>query len=319
MNRAALAASLPQSTQEWIPLLRRALSTPIEAVHYPNHFYLHIINGTGASVGFSPQKSPMKLSSVRESAVLVFLSPTTTGKGFQDMCITLTKRTDKVGSHKNQMSFPGGHVDLGETPQTAALREAQEETGLLPSTYEVVGSMTAIGTNQRGSRVTPFVAVSRDPAQPYCASPDEVDSVHYLHLSSLMLDAPHHHARVIKYHSFSSKWPSYFPCFFTSSAQSVLCPPVCPSPKAAPMPDDNGYEPMLSDDFPGELVWGLTSFITCELVARLANELLGSTPSSDRIAEIDTLLEPTHVVARDPLETPTAAKAATLGSDAVDA
>lgn len=286
-------------------------------MHYPNHFYLHIINKTGASVGFSPQKSPMKLSSVRESAVLLLLSPTTTGNGFQDMCITFTKRTDKVGSHKNQMSFPGGRVDLGEEPQAAAQREALEETGLLPSSYEFVGSMTPIGTNQRGSRVTPFVAVSPTPAEPFCASPDEVDSVHYLHLSSLLLDASRHHARVIKYHSFSSKWPSYFPCFFTSPSQSEVSPPVCRSAKAARMPDDNGFDPMLSDDFPGELVWGLTSFMTCELVARLASEIVSGMPDvdGDRFAAVDKLLEPSNVVARDPLETPTSATAHAHGSD----
>lgn len=315
MNKASIAARLPQTTQEWMALLRRALHTPIADVHYPRHFYLHTINKTGASVGFSPQKSPMHLSSMKESAVLLLLSPTTTGNGFQDMCITLTKRTDKVGSHKNQMSFPGGRVDQGEEPEAAAKREALEETGLLPTAYEVVGAMTPVATNQRGSRVTPFVAVAPAAAEPFCASIDEVDSVHYLHLSSLLLDAPHHHARVIKYHSFSSKWPSYFPCFFTSTSQTELCPPVCRSAKAAAMPDDNGFDPMLSDDFPGELVWGLTSFMTCELVARLAGEVLRDVAEAERVAAVEALLQPTNVVARDPLETPSAATAASLGSD----
>lgn len=315
MNKAALAERLPQSTREWISFLRRALHTPIGSVHYPNHFYLRTINTASSSVGFSPQKASAKLSSVGESAVLVLLSPTTTGSGFQDMCITLTKRTDKVGSHKNQMSFPGGRVDLGEAPQTAAQREALEETGLLPSSYEFVGPMTPIATNPRGSRVTPFVAVSAEPAEPYCASPDEVDSVHYLHLSSLLLDAPHHHSRVIKYHSFSSKSPSYFPCFFASPSQTEVCPPVCRSAKAVVIPDDNGFDPLLSDDFPGELVWGLTSFMTCELVARLAKEMIGTVSDSDGIAAVDALLTPSNVVARDPLETPSSAKAANIGTD----
>ncbi|KPI88215.1 NUDIX hydrolase protein conserved [Leptomonas seymouri] len=315
INRTALAARLPQTAQEWLPFVRRSLQPPIETVHYPDHFHLHIINRSGASIGFSPQKSPMRLSSVRESAVLVLLSPTTTGNGFQDMCVTFTKRTDKVGSHKNQMSFPGGRVNDGEEAQAAAQREALEEAGLLPSTYEIVGAMTAIGTNHHGSRLTPFVAVSLEPAEPYCASVDEVDSVHYLHLSSLLLDAPHHHSRTIKYHSFSSKWPSYFPCFFASSSQSELCPPVIRSPEAVAIPDDNGFDPMLSSDFPGELVWGFTSFITCELVARLAGELVDATSSTDRIAMVDTLLKPSNIVARDPFETPVTAKVAAQGYD----
>jgi hypothetical protein len=41
-----------------------------------------------------------------------------------------TRRTDKVESHKGQVSFPGGACDDGEsTPEETALREAEEEIG----------------------------------------------------------------------------------------------------------------------------------------------------------------------------------------------
>lgn len=40
-----------------------------------------------------------------------------------------TKRSDHVGTHKGQVSFPGGHIDAGEQPEEAALRELEEELG----------------------------------------------------------------------------------------------------------------------------------------------------------------------------------------------
>lgn len=302
MSRAAAAAArLPQSARAWVPLLQQALELPLESVAFPPHFYLHHFQRGAATVaGYSPQQAPMKLTTPRQSAVLVLLSPTPTGSGFQDMCITLTKRTDRVGSHKGEMSFPGGRVDAGETPRQAAQREAVEETGLLPAGYEVVGSLTPIASNADGARVTPFVAVSPEPAQPHCASPDEVDSVHYLHLSTLLLKAPTRHSRVIKYHSFTSKRPCFFPCFFASPAQTAAAAAVRRSPAASVVEDDCGFEPMLPEDFPGELVWGITSFITCELLARVAKVITDGPDASEARAAMQALLTPSNIVARDP-------------------
>ncbi|KAK7197234.1 Mutt-Nudix-related hydrolase 5 [Novymonas esmeraldas] len=297
---AAAAARLPQNAQGWLPLLRRALDVPIDAVTFPQHFYVHtVVNGAvAAGGGYAPQKAPMKLSSPRQSAVLVLLSPAATASGFQDMCITLTRRSEIVTSHKGEMSFPGGRVDPGETARDAAQREALEEVGLLPSAYEIVGSLTPIATNLHGARVTPFVAVASDPAQPYCASPDEVHSIHYLHMSTLLTEAATRHARAIRYRSSVSRRPCLFPCFFASPVPTAVSDAVRLSPNASVVPDDCGFDPMLSDDFPGELVWGLTSFITCELVARVAKALTDA-PGGDSAAAVRALLVPSNVVARD--------------------
>ena len=48
--------------------------------------------------------------------------------------LLFTRRTDKVESHKGQVSFPGGACDEGETtPEQTALREADEEIGIQPN------------------------------------------------------------------------------------------------------------------------------------------------------------------------------------------
>src|SRR5438876_11817869 len=44
--------------------------------------------------------------------------------------VVLTVRSDTLGRHSGQVSLPGGVVELGETFEQAALREAHEEVEL---------------------------------------------------------------------------------------------------------------------------------------------------------------------------------------------
>ncbi len=70
-----------------------------------------------------------------------------------------TRRTDRVESHKGQVSFPGGACDEGETtPEQTALREAEEEIGLNPQNIRVLGRLANMITVSN-FRVTPVVGV----------------------------------------------------------------------------------------------------------------------------------------------------------------
>jgi 8-oxo-dGTP pyrophosphatase MutT (NUDIX family) len=56
--------------------------------------------------------------------------------------ILLTKRTDTVEVHKGQMSFPGGRIDEGDRSLLdTALRESEEEIGLLRQSVTVLGQI----------------------------------------------------------------------------------------------------------------------------------------------------------------------------------
>ena len=73
--------------------------------------------------------------------------------------ILFTRRTDRVESHKGQVSFPGGTCDEGETtPEQTALREAEEEIGIDPSDVKVLGRLANLITISF-FRVTPVVGV----------------------------------------------------------------------------------------------------------------------------------------------------------------
>jgi len=73
--------------------------------------------------------------------------------------LLFTRRTDRVQSHKGQVSFPGGACDDGETtPEETALREAEEEIGLRPADVKVLGRLSQLITIS-SFRVSPIVGV----------------------------------------------------------------------------------------------------------------------------------------------------------------
>ncbi len=73
--------------------------------------------------------------------------------------LIFTRRTDKVESHKGQVSFPGGACDEGETtPEQTALREADEEVGIQPTDVNILGRLSNMITISY-FRVTPVVGV----------------------------------------------------------------------------------------------------------------------------------------------------------------
>lgn len=98
--------------------------------------------------------------------------------------VLFTKRTETVGTHKGQVSFPGGRQDPGDADVVdTALRELQEELGIPREKVDVLGrfhevvSITAMG-------VTPVVAFIADVAH-ITPSPAEIDDVFVLSLDEL--------------------------------------------------------------------------------------------------------------------------------------
>jgi 8-oxo-dGTP pyrophosphatase MutT (NUDIX family) len=98
--------------------------------------------------------------------------------------ILLTKRTAHLNKHAGQVSFPGGRIDAGETPEAAALREAEEEVALDPRQVDVLGRMADYVTGT-GYRITPVLGVL-PPGLALRPSPEEVAAVFELPLDVLL-------------------------------------------------------------------------------------------------------------------------------------
>jgi 8-oxo-dGTP pyrophosphatase MutT (NUDIX family) len=77
-----------------------------------------------------------------------------------ELHIVYIRRSDHVASHRGQVAFPGGRVDaVDATLLDAALREAHEEVGIVPTTVDVVGALATMHTTTSGIVVAPFVGV----------------------------------------------------------------------------------------------------------------------------------------------------------------
>ena len=78
--------------------------------------------------------------------------------------LVFAQRTEDVAHHAGQISFPGGRVDPRDADDLqAALREAEEETGLSPALVEALGTLDDTETVATQFVITPWVGVVREP------------------------------------------------------------------------------------------------------------------------------------------------------------
>ncbi len=125
--------------------------------------------------------------------------------------LLFTRRTDRVESHKGQVSFPGGACDEGETtPEQTALREADEEIGIQPAGIKVLGRLANLITISY-FRVTPVVGVVRWPTV-FRVGEHEVARVFTIPLAWLanesnrwQFEIPGRNRSVIAYHPYDGE------------------------------------------------------------------------------------------------------------------
>ena len=69
----------------------------------------------------------------------------------------LIERQEYEGTHSNQISFPGGKNESGESMKETALRETNEEIGVDPISINIIGELTQVFVPPSNFLIHPFV------------------------------------------------------------------------------------------------------------------------------------------------------------------
>jgi 8-oxo-dGTP pyrophosphatase MutT (NUDIX family) len=99
--------------------------------------------------------------------------------------VLLTKRTEKVKTHKREISFPGGVYDQeDQTLEKTALRESFEEIGLREKDVEILGCLDDVETLTK-YMIRPFVGVFPYP-YPFVVNMEEIEEMIEVPLQSFL-------------------------------------------------------------------------------------------------------------------------------------
>jgi 8-oxo-dGTP pyrophosphatase MutT (NUDIX family) len=92
--------------------------------------------------------------------------------------VLLVERSGSLRHHAGQVAFPGGGNDPGDAgPVTAALREAEEETGLDPAGVVPLALLPELFIPPSGFAVTPVLAHWARPTSVHAVDPGETAAV----------------------------------------------------------------------------------------------------------------------------------------------
>jgi 8-oxo-dGTP pyrophosphatase MutT (NUDIX family) len=146
--------------------------------------------------------------------------------------ILFTRRTEKVADHKGQVAFPGGRADPGDpSPEFTALREAEEEIGLMSADVRILGRLHELLTITNYC-ITPIVGVV---PWPYPLRLAEIEVCRAFMIPLTWLADPAHH----------------------ETRTRIVPGTATPIPVIYFQPYDN------------ELLWGVSAQITVNLLAAL--------------------------------------------------
>ncbi len=126
-----------------------------------------------------------------------------------DLDLLFVMRAGTLAHHPGQVAFPGGAIDEGDLDEAAAaLREAREETGLLPDGVEILGLLPEVGLPVSNFMVTPVLGWWVEQCPVHAVDTAESEVVFRCPVSTL-LDATHRRTAVLRRDGFVSRTPAF--------------------------------------------------------------------------------------------------------------
>jgi 8-oxo-dGTP pyrophosphatase MutT (NUDIX family) len=102
-----------------------------------------------------------------------------------ELYTSLMLRPKYAGVHSGQISFPGGKREGNESIRETALRESNEELGIIPDKVEILGTLSQVFIPPSKFLVTPHIGVLRERPQ-FVPDAREVEKVLEVPLSFLL-------------------------------------------------------------------------------------------------------------------------------------
>ena len=158
VRRAPTRTPFDPKTEPWVP---SSLAFGAVPVTHLNPEWLRVVLSENIDRALdipneSSRRFPGREGTPVEAAVLVPIVMRPEG-----LTVLLTQRTAHLNDHAGQISFPGGRVETVDTDvQATALRETEEETGLVRDFIECLGGLPRYITGS-GFAINPVTALVR--------------------------------------------------------------------------------------------------------------------------------------------------------------
>jgi 8-oxo-dGTP pyrophosphatase MutT (NUDIX family) len=146
-----------------VQYLQQRLQQPLPGA--TAHEAMFPTTGTNVRPRF-PATSPLRQGSV---LLLLFQQE-------EDIYFPMIKRPSYAGVHGGQVSLPGGKAEPGETAMQTALREGEEEIGIVSDKVTVLGQLSSFNVVVSNIYITPIVG-AYDGVPEFIPDPHEVDHV----------------------------------------------------------------------------------------------------------------------------------------------
>ena len=148
--------------------------------------------------------SELEPHSFKKSAVMIMVY-----QNLNQFFIPLTKRHNYEGTHRNQISLPGGKFDEGDkTLLNTALRELNEEIGI-DSHLQIIGALTPLYIPVSNFYIEPYICVYRNEFIEFKINEYEVKQLIPLNLETLKSDAIIEKEGIVKGEGYQLKTPCF--------------------------------------------------------------------------------------------------------------